>query len=317
MREYILVTGGAGYVGHRLVPLLLESGHKVIVYDLMIFGCYLQDHPNLLIIKGDIRNTQMLEMYLPICHTVIHLACISNDPSCDLDSKLTASINLVAFDPLVRSAKECGVTRFINASSSSVYGVKKESEVTEYLKCDPLTLYSKFKLECEEILKEYYDEDTFKTISVRSATVFGHSIRMRFDTVLNMFCLHAHYGAVTINGGEQVRPLIHIQDISEFYRYLVTADLDGRSYNYGMENISLLELAKKIKDKLIIKDSVDNRSYKISSMRSKITFGIYPVWSLDTGIGEISSKLISGYYVDPSYNSMYYNVKRMKEIGLT
>lgn len=316
MRQYILVTGGAGYVGHRLVPLLLEAGYKVIVYDLMIFGCFLQDHPNLLVIRGDIRNTKALEAYLPICHTVIHLACISNDPSCDLDSKLTTSINLVAFGPLVEIAKQCGVKRFINASSSSVYGVKKETEVTEDLKCEPLTLYSKYKLECEDILREYHSDD-FKTVSVRSATVFGHSPRMRFDTVLNMFCLYASRGDITVNGGEQVRPLVHIQDISDFYRFLVDAPLNGEVYNYGMENITLVDLARKMNSTFLITDSNDNRSYRISSKKAVVNLGISPTWSLRRGIEEVSIKLKFHYYIDPESNSQYYNVKRMKEIGLT
>lgn len=313
----ILVTGGAGYVGHRLVPLLLDAGYNVIVYDLMIFGCYLESHPRLRVVKGDIRDTAKLKEYLTLCQTVIHLACISNDPSCDLDESLTTEVNFYSFNPLVNLAKACGVSKFIYASSSSVYGVKGELEVTEDLRCEPLTLYSRFKLECEKILRSLHD-DKFQTISVRSATVFGHSPRMRFDTVLNMFCLHAHQGAITVNGGDQVRPLIHIEDIAGFYVYLAgLKNLDGRSYNYGFDNVSLIDLAKKIKDKIIIKDSIDNRSYRISSKRSKEALGIYPEHSLDYGIKEVMARLDSGHYVDPQTNSMYYNVKRMKEIGLT
>ncbi len=316
--KYVMVTGGAGYVGHRLVSHLLAAGHNVLVYDLMIFGHYFRNTPRLKIVKGDIRDIGRLKECLPHCDTVIHLACISNDPSCDLDAKLTTSVNLDAFEPLVDAAKKAGVKRFINASSSSVYGVKEESQVTEELKCEPLTLYSKYKLECEKILLTYHDAD-FETVSVRSATVFGHSPRMRFDTVLNMFCLHGHNGPITVHGeGAQVRPLIHIDDISKFYVHLVSQPhLSGGSFNYGLENISLMGLACKISQKVIKKDSDDKRSYRVSSRKAIEVFGIKPEVSLESGIFEIQSQLISGGYVDPDKNSIYYNVKRMKEIGLT
>ena len=295
----ILVTGGAGYVGHRLIPMLLDDGHEVIVYDLMIFGCYLEPNKRLAVVKGDIRDIATLKGYMSGCYAVIHLACISNDPSCDLDEKLTTSINLLAFDPIVRAAKESGVKRFINASSSSVYGIKDEIKVTEDLTCEPLTLYSKYKLECEKILSEYH-EDSFKTINVRSATVFGYSPRMRFDTVLNMFCLHAHTGHITIHGGHQVRPLIHIEDLAKFYVHLVFSNLDGESYNYGLENISLLDLASKIKNDFLIKsESGDNRSYRIESMKSRQAFGIYPETSIEDGIFEVQKALRQGYYINP------------------
>lgn len=313
----ILVTGGAGYVGHRLVPMLLSDGHEVIVYDLMIFGCYLEPNKRLAVVKGDIRDVATFKKHLDGVYAVIHLACISNDPSCDLDENLSTSINLLAFDPIVRAAKDSGVKRFINASSSSVYGVKEELKVTEDLRCEPLTLYSKYKLECEKILSEYHDED-FKTISVRSATVFGHSPRMRFDTVLNMFCLHAHKSHITVNGGQQVRPLIHIQDIALFYNHLLYVQLDGGAYNYGLENISLIDLACKIKDSVLVKpDSIDNRSYRIDSRKAKERLGIHPEATLEDGIHEVRKALAQGYYIDPEKNSLYYNVKRMKEIGLT
>ena len=313
----ILVTGGAGYVGHRLIPMLLDDGHEVIVYDLMIFGCYFEPNKRLAVVKGDIRDIATLKGYMSGCYAVIHLACISNDPSCDLDENLTTSINLLAFDPIVKAAKESGVKRFINASSSSVYGVKDEIKVTEDLTCEPLTLYSKYKLECEKMLSEYHD-DNFQTVSVRSATVFGYSPRMRFDTVLNMFCLHAHDGHITVHGGHQVRPLVHIKDLAGFYVHLLYPKLDGESYNYGLENISLIDLAAKIKNDFLIKsESADNRSYRIESWKSRQTFGIYPETSLEDGIGEVQKSLSRGYYINPDKNSLYYNVKRMKEIGLT
>ena len=223
----------------------------------------------------------------------------------------------MAFDPIVRAAKEAGVRRFINASSSSVYGVKDEIRVTEDLECEPLTLYSKYKLECEKILAEYHD-DSFRTVSVRSATVFGHSPRMRFDTVLNMFCLHAHNRHITVNGGLQVRPLIHIKDIASLYVHLLHARLDGESYNYGFDNISLLDLAGKIKEDFLINSgSSDNRSYRIDSIKAKANLGICPEVTLEDGIHEVQKALTQGYYIDPDKNPLYYNVKRMKEMELT
>jgi nucleoside-diphosphate-sugar epimerase len=316
--KYIMVTGGAGYVGHRLVSHLLAAGHNVLVYDLMIYGHYFRNSPRLKIVKGDIRDIDRLKECLPHCHTVIHLACISNDPSCDLDSRLTESVNMDAFEPLVLMAKHAGVRRFINASSSSVYGIKEEEKVTEDLKCEPLTLYSKYKLECERILLKHHEDD-FETVSVRSATVFGHSPRMRFDTVLNMFCLQGHNGPITIHGeGTQARPLIHIDDISKLYTHLVSLPhLSGGSFNYGLDNISLVSLASKISHKVVKKDSDDKRSYRISSRKAIEVFGIHPEVSFESGIFEIQNQLITGGYVDPEKNSIYYNVKRMKEIGLT
>ena len=185
----ILITGGAGYVGAVLTPYLLQKGYKVTVLDLMIYGEeVLKKNKNLKIIKGDIRDINLLKKELPGHDVVIHLACISNDPSFELNPKLGKSINLAAFKPLVKISKQSLVKRFIYASSSSVYGLKKETEIHENISLEPLTDYSKYKAECEIILKGYESEN-FTPIIIRPATVCGYSPRQRLDVVVNILSL--------------------------------------------------------------------------------------------------------------------------------
>ncbi|MBT5926637.1 MAG: NAD-dependent epimerase/dehydratase, partial [Verrucomicrobia bacterium] len=217
----VLVTGGAGYVGAVLVPKLLEAGYNVIVLDLFIYGEHVLDgsrkNPNLKTIKGDIRDQKLLKKIMPGCDVVIHLACISNDPSFELNPELGRSINLDAFRPLVEISKEAGVNRFIYASSSSVYGIKEESNVHEGMALEPLTDYSRFKADCEKILAEY-ESSEFTTVTIRPATVCGYSPRLRLDLTVNILTNHAvNNGLITVFGGEQRRPNIHIEDITDLY----------------------------------------------------------------------------------------------------
>ena len=190
--EKIFVTGGAGYVGSVLVPKLLKKGYKVSVIDIMIYGeDVLDEHPNLTKIKGDIRDRELLKKTIPGHDAVIHLACISNDPSFELNPQLGKSINFDAFEPLVKISKENGIKRFIYASSSSVYGIKDEPNVTEDMKLEPLTDYSKFKAVCEKVLKKY-NSNNFTTVTIRPATVCGYSPRQRLDLTVNiliLFCI--------------------------------------------------------------------------------------------------------------------------------
>lgn len=220
----IYITGGAGYVGAMLVPRLLSEGYKVTVLDLMIYGeDVLKEHPNLTKVKGDIRDQNLLNQTIPGHDSVIHLACISNDPSFELNPNLGKSINLDAFRPLVEISKKHAVKRFIYASSSSVYGIKDEPNVTEDFSLEPLTDYSKFKADCEKILNEY-QTDNFTTVTIRPATVCGYSPRQRLDVVVNILTnLAYHKREISVFGGAQLRPNIHIDDMVDAYLVLLRA----------------------------------------------------------------------------------------------
>ena len=214
--DKILITGGAGYVGTVLTEHLLNKGHKISVIDLMIYGeDVLKKNPNLRIIKGDIRDVDLLEKEIPMHDIVIHLACISNDPSFELDPKLGKSINLDAFKILVEISKRSLIKKFIYASSSSVYGLKNEKNIHENISLEPLTEYSKYKVECELILKKYESEN-FTTVTLRPATVCGYSPRQRLDVVVNILTnLAYNKREISVFGGKQLRPNLHIQDYCE------------------------------------------------------------------------------------------------------
>ena len=187
----VLITGGAGYVGSLLTPRLLEKNFKVTVLDLMIYGDdVLGEHKNLKKVKGDIRNINLLKKIIPGHDAILHLACISNDPSFELNPSLGRSINFDAFEPLVKISRDKEIKRFIFASSSSVYGIKKEKNVTEEMSLEPLTDYSKFKGECEKVLKKYKSKE-FITTTLRPSTVCGYAKRQRLDLVVNILANHA------------------------------------------------------------------------------------------------------------------------------
>ena len=286
----IFVTGGAGYVGAVTIPFLLDQGYEVSLLDLMIYGeDALEDHPNLTKIKGDIRDKGVLTEHIPGHDVVIHLACISNDPSFELNPDLGKSINLDAFRPLVELSKESGVKRFIYASSSSVYGVKEEKDVHEDVLLEPLTDYSKFKAECEKILLEYQDPN-FTTVTIRPATVCGYSKRQRLDVVVNILTnLAYHNRKITVFGGNQLRPNIHIKDMALAYLSLITAPkekVEGQIFNAGDENYTVNELSEIVKNVIgedvetVVSDSDDNRSYHISSQKILDVLGFKPTHSI-------------------------------------
>ena len=214
----ILITGGAGYVGSKLVPKLLDLNYQVTVLDLMIYGTdVLDQNENLKIIKGDIRDENLLEKILPTQDILIHLACISNDPSFELNPTLGKSINLDAFEPLVKLSRSKGISKFIYASSSSVYGIKTEKNVTEDMSLEPLTDYSKFKGDCEKILNKY-KSDSFITTPIRPSTVCGYAKRQRLDLVVNILTNHAYHNRkIKVFGGDQLRPNVHIDDMVDSY----------------------------------------------------------------------------------------------------
>ena len=324
-----MITGGAGYVGSVLVPKLLKKGHKVTVLDLYIYGDeVLKDarrDPGLREIHGDIRAPEAVKTALQGCDTVIHLACISNDPSYDLNPDLGRSINYDCFRPLEKAAKEADVTRFIYASSSSVYGIKEDPNVHEGLDLEPLTDYSKFKELCERVLIEER-EPGFTTLILRPATVCGYSPRLRLDLTVNILTNHAiNNGKITVFGGDQLRPNIHIQDMTDLYIMTVEAPaeaIDGKIWNAGYENYSVNDIAQIVrkvvgeKVNIVVTATDDNRSYHVSSEKIKKEFGFVPKHTIEDAVKDIKVAFEEGLAPDPLTHSLYYNIKRMQEIDL-
>jgi nucleoside-diphosphate-sugar epimerase len=326
MTRKICVIGGGGYVGSVLVPRLLEKGYEVVVLDFFIYGNYLPVHPNLVTVEGDVRSLALVKHALSTCNSVIHLACISNDPSFDLNPELGKSINYDSFRPVVRAAKAAGIKLFIYASSSSVYGVKSEPLVTERLKPDPLTDYSKFKLMCEEVLLEEQGPE-FAVCIARPATVCGYSPRQRLDLIVNILTNQAvNGGKVMVFGGNQTRPNIHIDDMADAYIHLLEQPLEpvaGQIFNIGGSNHTVLELASLVRlraanDAKIVVDpnTSDPRSYRISSDKIYTRLGFVPTRSIGGAIARLAECMRSGLLPNALTDSRYYNIRRMQEIGL-
>jgi nucleoside-diphosphate-sugar epimerase len=328
-RWNVLVTGGAGYVGSALVPKLLGAGHKVTVLDLYLYGDDVfdaaGDHPNLRQVRGDLRQPAVVAEALEGCDAVIHLACISNDPSFELDPELGRSINLDAFRPLVRAAKAAGVERFVYASSSSVYGVKDEAEVTEELSLEPLTDYSKYKAMCEEIL-EAEREPGFVTLTLRPATVCGYARRLRLDLTVNILTNHAVSNRrIRVFGGAQKRPNIHIEDMSDLYlRCLDYPDrlIDGKVFNAGYENHAILEIAEVVREvvgpdvEIVPEPSDDLRSYHVSSERIARELGFRPRRNIRDAVEGLAAAFAAGRVPEPMTDKVYYNIKTMQAAAL-
>lgn len=322
----IYITGGAGYVGAMLVPRLLSEGYKVTVLDLMIYGeDVLKEHPNLTKIQGDIRDQNVLNQTIPGHDSVIHLACISNDPSFELNPNLGKSINLDAFRPLIEISKKHAVKRFIYASSSSVYGIKDEPNVTEDFSLEPLTDYSKFKADCEKILNEY-QTDNFTTVTIRPATVCGYSPRQRLDVVVNILTnLAYHKREISVFGGAQLRPNIHIDDMVDAYLVLLRAPKEkvaGEIFNAGYLNFTVSEIANMVKEvigedvKLVTTPTNDNRSYHISSDKIFNKLGFRANRSIKLAAEDLKKAFDSGLLPNSLTDEKYFNIKRMQSISL-
>lgn len=325
----VLVTGGAGYVGAVLVPRLLNAGYLVTVVDLYLYGDVLRDckgNPGLKEVKGDIRDLELLKRELKGVDAVIHLACISNDPSYELNPELGKSINYDAFLPLVRASKENGVKRFIYASSSSVYGVKDIPNVTEDVELEPLTDYSKYKALCEGILLKEQTGD-FVCLIVRPATVCGYSPRLRLDLTVNILTNHAvNNRMIKVFGGEQKRPNLHIEDMADFYIQALkwpSEKIAGKIYNVGYENHTVSDIARIVKSnlkmddiKIVVEPTNDNRSYHISSALVERELGFRPKHTIDEAVRDLKAAFDQGKIKDPMNDIRYYNIKTMQSVDL-
>jgi nucleoside-diphosphate-sugar epimerase len=322
----IFITGGAGYVGSVLTPYLLNKGFQITVFDLFIYGDTLPNHPQLKIIKGDLRDKKLLEEVIQGNEIVIHLACISNDPSFELNPILGKQINLDSFEPLVQIAKKNKIKRFIYASSSSVYGIKKEKNVTEDILLEPLTDYSKFKAMCEKILLKYKSED-FIVTTLRPATVCGYSPRQRLDLVVNILAnLAYHKREISVLGGDQLRPNIHIKDMVRSYELLIKADekiINGEIFNVGFENKTVKELAsdvqKVIGSDVTIKNfsSDDNRSYHISSNKILERLNFKTKFNILDAVQDLKEAFEKKMLFNCLDNEDYFNIKKMNRINLS
>ena len=327
--ESVLVTGGAGYVGSVLVPALLARGYRVKVLDLYLYGRNVLDSvkedSRLEEIRGDIRDRALLERVTRGCDAVIHLACISNDPSFELDLELGKSINYDAFVDLVKVSKSNGVRRFIYASSSSVYGIKEVPNVTEDLPLEPLTDYSRYKALCEEVLQQERSPG-FVTLTVRPATVCGYSPRLRLDLSVNILTNHAVTNRkIKVFGGEQMRPNIHIDDMSELYvRALEWSDsvIDGKTYNVGYHNHKVREIAGIVKGvvgedvEIVTTPTNDNRSYHVSSEKIKRELGFTPRHTIEQAVQDLVVAFKKGRVPASMTDDRYYNIQRMQNVSL-
>lgn len=328
----IFITGGAGYAGSCLVPELLKKGYEVTVYDIMYYtDNYLpKNNSNLKIIKGDIRDVKKIYESSKNHEVFIHLACISNDTSFALDEKLSTSINLDAFEPMVKSAKKAGIKRFIYASSSSVYGISEKKNVTEDHPLVPLTLYNKYKGMCEPILFSHTDKN-FEGVIFRPATVCGYAPRQRLDLSVNILTNFAvNKGMIKVFGGDQLRPNLHVMDYSEAVEVLINSESDkieNEIFNIGYQNLSILNIANLVKKvvekkfpnkdeiKIIREKSDDNRSYHINSDKIKKILNYSPKRSIENAVEDLCDAFEKNLLKNSFTEDIYFNISRMKNIN--
>lgn len=305
----VLVTGGCGYKGSVLVPKLIARGHDVVAFDIQWFGNFLPEHPALTVVKGDVRNVD--EIDLTGIDAIIHLSSVANDPCGDLDPKLTWEISCLATMQLADRAKRRGIKRFIYASSGSVYGISDEPQVTEDLELFPLSEYNKTKMCGERIVLSYADDMVVQI--VRPATVCGFSPRMRLDVSVNMLTMQAlSNGKITVFGGEQTRPNIHIQDITDLYIFLLDHPEHTGVYNAGFENLSIMEIARMVAEhvnaEVVVTPSNDPRSYRVNSDKLLAT-GFRPKHTVEDAIKEIVGMYRQGALKN---EDQFYNLKWMQ-----
>lgn len=309
----LLLTGGCGYKGTVLVPKLLAAGHNVCVLDTVWFGNFLEPHRNLTVVTGDVRDIDKIPLDGVDC--IIHLSSIANDPCGDLNPKLTWEVSALATMQLADKAKRMGVKRFIYASSGSVYGVKEEAQVTEELELNPISEYNKTKMVGERVLLSYQDDMVVQI--VRPATVCGYSPRMRLDVSVNLLTMQAlSKGKITVFGGDQVRPNIHIDDITGVYLHLIDHPEVTGVYNAGFENISIMDIAKLVTKyipvEIAITESNDPRSYRINSDKLLAT-GYKPKKTVEDAIREIIEQYRAGVLKDEDH---FYNLRWMEKTVL-
>jgi len=305
----ILVTGACGYKGTVLVPKLLAVGHEVVAFDIMWFGNFLNPHPRLTVVRGDVRNVGDID--LDGIDAIVHLSSVANDPCGDLDPKLTWEISCLATMQLADKAVRKGVKHFVYASSGSVYGVKDEPQVTEDLELRPISEYNKTKMVAERVLLSYADQMAVQII--RPATVCGYSPRMRLDVSVNMLTMQAlTREQITVFGGDQTRPNIHIDDITDIYLFMLDHPEHGGIYNAGFENISIMDIAERVVEhapaKITVTESNDPRSYRVNSDRLLAT-GFRPKKTIDDAIRELVHRFRSGELKD---EDRFHNLKWMQ-----
>lgn len=320
----VLCTGAFGYVGSVLTPALLDAGHQVIGYDLQWFGDNIGPREGLTAVKADIRDIDAFTKAVQGCDMVLHLACVSNDPSFELDEELSRTINYECFEPMVIAAKQAGVKRFIYCSTSSVYGISESPDVTEDHPFVPITLYNRYKGMCEPLLHKHQSDD-FTTVVIRPATVCGYSPRMRLDLSVNILTTQAvQKGVITVFGGAQMRPNIHIADLCRAYAILIDAPKDivsGQALNVGMRNLSIREIAEIVKGvveeryrkkvSIAVQPMADQRSYQLSTEKAKRVLGFVPHYTIEDAITDVCKAFDQGLIPNSLTDDRFYNVKTL------